>query len=100
MSPLSPPLPPHPHTTPRCNPRGNLGFVDDPRRLNVAITRPRRGLVVVGSPQTLAAGSPSWEAFLRHAAERGRVSEPDAVLPPARGAFGGMDPFEGLDERR
>lgn len=50
-------------STVRCNRHGRLGFVTDPRRLNVAISRPRRGLVIVGSPETLKANS-NWLEWL------------------------------------
>jgi len=34
--------------------RGSLGFVTDPRRLNVAITRPKHFLFIVGNRPTLS----------------------------------------------
>ena len=38
----------------RSNDLGELGFLRDPRRLCVAITRARRGLVLVGDARTLS----------------------------------------------
>ena len=52
-------------TTVRSNKDGSIGFVADLRRLNVAITRPRRGLVIVSNPATLKAGSPKhWGRYV------------------------------------
>ncbi|KAJ8906869.1 hypothetical protein NDN08_003353 [Rhodosorus marinus] len=48
----------------RCNKERRLGFTNDWRRLNVALTRARRGLVVVGSEDTLSADK-TWARWLR-----------------------------------
>ena len=53
----------------RSNKDGNVGFLSDARRLNVAITRARRGLVVVWDPDTLRC-DPNWEAWLEHIRSR------------------------------
>ena len=49
----------------RSNPTGSAGFVDDRRRLNVALTRSRRGIVLVGDVTTLSA-SPMWRRLAHH----------------------------------
>ena len=41
------------YLTTRCNVHGDLGFLKDMRRLNVAITRPRAGLIIIGDRATL-----------------------------------------------
>lgn len=52
-------------STVRCNEERRLGFVTDPRRMNVAFTRAKRGLVVVGSSATLSSNK-YWASWLKY----------------------------------
>ena len=47
----------------RSNDKGQIGFLADTRRMNVALTRARKKLVVVGDSATLGQ-NPFYEAFL------------------------------------
>ena len=51
-------------STVRCNADGDIGFVEDERRLNVAWTRPKLGLIIVGDRRTLEATSALWKRAL------------------------------------
>ncbi|CAM6126000.1 unnamed protein product [Calypogeia fissa] len=51
-------------STVRSNVEDRLGFVTDPRRMNVALTRAKRGLVVVGDSKTLQSGY-HWGLWLQ-----------------------------------
>ena len=50
-------------STVRCNVEGDVGFLDDPRRLNVMWTRARLALIIVGDRRTLS-GNPLWKRAL------------------------------------
>jgi helicase MOV-10 len=51
-----------------------LGVIGEPKRFNVAITRAKEGLIVLGDPQTLTVeGDLSWEAFISFCARNGCV---------------------------
>ncbi|CAE8689680.1 unnamed protein product, partial [Polarella glacialis] len=67
----------------RCNRAGNVGFLADWRRLNVMITRARRGMIVVGNSHTLKSDE-HWEKWLqfyeRVASGRARTPSPKREL--------------------
>ncbi|XP_063718462.1 regulator of nonsense transcripts 1-like [Symsagittifera roscoffensis] len=49
----------------RSNEHQGIGFLNDPRRLNVALTRAKFGLIVVGNPKVLSK-QPLWNQLLHH----------------------------------
>jgi ATP-dependent RNA/DNA helicase IGHMBP2 len=49
----------------RSNPKGEIGFLGDLRRMNVALTRARRRLVVIGDSATLA-GEPFYQRMIEY----------------------------------
>ncbi|KAF8067485.1 RNA-directed RNA polymerase [Lyophyllum atratum] len=50
-------------STVRCNTQGDIGFLDDRRRLNVMWTRARLALIIIGDRHTLGA-NPLWKEAL------------------------------------
>lgn len=59
----------------RSNRRGSVGFLADWRRLNVMITRARRGLLIVGNMETLQQ-DPAWAQLIEWATGLGLVTHP------------------------
>ncbi len=55
----------------RSNDTGELGFLKDIRRLNVAITRPKRKLITIGNSGTLSTFS-VYERFINYVEEEGK----------------------------
>ncbi|KJX95412.1 DNA-binding protein smubp-2 [Zymoseptoria brevis] len=67
----------------RSNPEHEVGFLAEKRRLNVAMTRPKRALVVIGDSETICRGLKflkNWMAFLEQKADL-RYPDPSNLLP-------------------
>jgi hypothetical protein len=58
----------------RSNEHLGIGFLSDPRRLNVALTRAKYGLVILGNPKVLSKNA-LWHHLLTHYKEKGCLVE-------------------------
>lgn len=58
----------------RSNEHQGIGFLSDPRRLNVALTRAKYGLVILGNPKVLSK-HPLWYHLLQHFKAQGLLVE-------------------------
>ena len=61
-------------STVRANEHQGIGFLNDPRRLNVALTRARYGVIIVGSPSALCR-QPLWNNLLSYFKENNCLVE-------------------------
>ena len=50
----------------RSNEHQGIGFLRDRRRMNVALTRAKYGLIVMGNPKVLSKRSVLWNNLLHH----------------------------------
>ena len=57
----------------RSNERSKVGFLKDYRRINVMLTRPRRGLIVVGDRETLENGDEMWAQWIRYVCDTNKA---------------------------
>ena len=65
-------------STVRCNVTREIGFVDDPRRLNVMWTRARLGLIIIGDRATMTEMNALWKRAIDACTE--------VTLPPVAAA--------------
>jgi hypothetical protein len=82
----------------RSNENQGIGFLKDARRLNVALTRARYGVFIVGNP-TVLSKSPLWYSLVNYCQVLGCLMEGPSltsmrvcerqVAPPTKGARGG-----------
>ena len=59
--------------------RHSLGFVSNPKRFNVAVTRAKALLIVIGHPQLLAT-DPNWRELMKYCRDNGGCT---GVPPPS-----------------
>ncbi|KAL2017723.1 hypothetical protein VTK56DRAFT_1748 [Thermocarpiscus australiensis] len=63
----------------RSNPDGEVGFLGEKRRLNVAMTRPKRSLTVIGDSETIKKGSKFLKDWMEFLEENADLRYPDVT---------------------
>lgn len=56
----------------RSNEKGDIGFLEDLRRLNVAITRPKRKLIIIGDKKTIE-NHPIYKMLISYIKQKGKL---------------------------
>lgn len=54
----------------RSNENGVIGFLKDERRLNVALTRAKYGLIIIGDANCLSSKDPLWNEYVKYLQEK------------------------------
>ncbi|KAI1072245.1 hypothetical protein LB507_003102 [Fusarium sp. FIESC RH6] len=62
----------------RSNSEGEVGFLGEKRRLNVAMTRPKRSLTVIGDSETVQKGSSFLKKWMQYLEDNADLRYPDA----------------------
>lgn len=57
----------------RSNNQGTIGFLKDERRLNVALTRAKYGLIMIGDVNCLKKGDKLWKEYMQYLEEKGLI---------------------------
>ncbi|EJT81445.1 DNA helicase, variant [Gaeumannomyces tritici R3-111a-1] len=61
----------------RSNSEGEVGFLGEKRRLNVAMTRPKRSLTIIGDSDTVKRGSAFLKRWMEHLEEHADLRYPE-----------------------
>lgn len=61
----------------RSNEKGEVGFLGEERRLNVAMTRPKRHLCIVGNSETISRGSKFLKEWVKWGEDNAYIQFPD-----------------------
>ncbi len=84
----------------RSNEAQGIGFLRDPRRLNVALTRAKFGVMIIGNAKLLSK-NPLWNALLRHYQDREcLVDGPLNNMRPSNMNIPFVSPMDRPEEKR
>ncbi|XP_044474944.1 helicase SEN1-like [Mangifera indica] len=82
----------------RSNESGSIGFLSKPQRINVALTRARHCLWILGNERTLTHGESVWEILINDAKDRCCFFNADKDKALAKAILEAKKEFNELDE--